>query len=62
MQAPEVFIGNYGVEADIWAAGMMMYQLLAGRFPYWPTMDALHTTSLEEVCLRPGGLPSLPLQ
>lgn len=47
--APEVFIGNYGVEADLWAAGMMLYQLLAGRFPYWPTMDALYTTSLEEV-------------
>lgn len=28
LQAPEVFIGNYGLEADIWAAGMMMYQLL----------------------------------
>ena len=27
-QAPEVFIGNYGLEADMWAAGMMMYQLL----------------------------------
>lgn len=28
VQAPEVFIGNYGLEADIWASGMMMYQLL----------------------------------
>ena len=33
-QAPEVFIGNYGMEADMWAAGMMMYQLLADRFPW----------------------------
>lgn len=31
LQAPEVFIGNYGLEADIWAAGMMMYQLLVRR-------------------------------
>ena len=50
VQAPEVFIGDYGVEADLWAAGMMMYQLIAGRFPYWPTMDSLSTTSLEQVC------------
>ena len=28
---------------------MMLYQLLAGRFPYWPSMNALYTTSLEEV-------------
>ena len=34
VQAPEVFIGNYGMEADMWAAGMMMYQLLADRFPW----------------------------
>jgi hypothetical protein len=31
VQAPEVFIGNYGLEADIWAAGMMMYQLLVSH-------------------------------
>lgn len=47
--APEVFIGNYGLEADIWAAGMMMYQLLANRFPWWSTMEELHTTTLEAV-------------
>lgn len=34
LQAPEVFIGNYGTEADMWAAGMMMYQLIADRFPW----------------------------
>jgi calcium-dependent protein kinase len=47
--APEVFIGNYGLEADMWAAGMMMYQLLADRFPWWSTMEELHTTTLEAV-------------
>jgi len=44
-----VFIGDYGVEADVWAAGMMMYQLLSNRFPWWSTMEELHTTTLEEV-------------
>jgi len=48
-QAPEVFIGDYGVEADVWAGGMMMYQLLSNRFPWWSTMEELHTTTLEEV-------------
>ena len=48
-QAPEVFIGDYGLEADVWAAGMMMYQLLSNRFPWWSTMEELHTTTLEEV-------------
>ena len=47
-----MFIGNYGIEADVWAAGMMMYQLLSGRFPYWPSMESLYTTSLEEVHSR----------
>ena len=49
LQAPEVFIGDYGLEADVWATGMMMYQLMANRFPWWSTMEELHTTTLEEV-------------
>ena len=47
-----MFIGEYGLEADLWSAGMMLYQLLAGRFPYWPTIEALYSTTLEEVCDR----------
>ena len=38
-----MFIGNYGMEADMWAAGMMMYQLLADRFP-WCASTALVAT------------------
>lgn len=38
-----MFIGNYGMEADMWAAGMMMYQLLADRFP-WCARAALIAT------------------
>lgn len=34
MQAPEVFIGNYSLEADMWAAGMTMYQLLVRIYGY----------------------------
>eukprot|EP00955_Chlamydomonas_euryale_P005747 60818-Chlamydomonas_euryale.AAC.1 len=32
--APEVFDGEYGFPADAWSAGVMMYQLLAGRVPF----------------------------
>ena len=35
---------------------MMLYQLLAGRFPFWPSMEALYTTSLEEVRPSPNNL------
>ena len=33
--APEVVLRRYNEKADLWGAGMLMYQLLAGRFPFW---------------------------
>lgn len=33
--APEIFFGWYSVEVDIWAAGMMLYQLIAGKLPFF---------------------------
>lgn len=32
--APEVHIGNYGVESDIWSAAVMMFQMLSGTLPF----------------------------
>jgi len=37
--APEVAGKCYGSKADIYSAGVMCFQLLTGRYPYWPTMD-----------------------
>lgn len=32
---PEIFERKYGLEADMWSVGMMFYQLVASRFPFW---------------------------
>eukprot|EP00931_Biecheleriopsis_adriatica_P007600 TRINITY_DN10886_c0_g1_i1.p1 TRINITY_DN10886_c0_g1~~TRINITY_DN10886_c0_g1_i1.p1 ORF type:complete len:290 (-),score=38.41 TRINITY_DN10886_c0_g1_i1:67-936(-) len=32
--APEIFSSSYGMEVDIWAIGVSLYGLLAGRFPF----------------------------
>lgn len=32
--APEVHLGAYGLEADMWSAGVLLYQLLSGTLPF----------------------------
>lgn len=33
--APEIFFGWYSMEVDVWATGMMLYQLIAGKLPFF---------------------------
>ena len=47
--APEVFQRDYGREADLWSAGVMLYQLLSGRFPFWRSLDDCRARSVDEV-------------
>ena len=34
-RAPEMYFKTYGLEADLWAAGMIIYQLISGRMCFW---------------------------
>ncbi|KAG2500351.1 hypothetical protein HYH03_001925 [Edaphochlamys debaryana] len=33
--APEQFTSSYGLGVDVWAAGVMAYLVLTGRYPFW---------------------------
>ena len=35
LQAPELVMQSYDEKCDVWSVGMMTYQMLTGRFPFW---------------------------
>ena len=37
--APEIFIGNYDNNTDIWALGMILYEMIFGVHPYYKCKD-----------------------
>lgn len=46
VQAPEVVLQEYDERADLWSVGILMYQLLTGKFPFW---DNVRQYTLQQV-------------
>ncbi|GMH34398.1 hypothetical protein BSKO_02232 [Bryopsis sp. KO-2023] len=55
--APEVLLGCYGFPADMWSAGIMMFFMLSGRYPWWERTEVALRQNLrqvqEAVCCQP---------
>lgn len=49
-QAPELLSGCHGMEVDVWAAGVLLYQCLSARFPFWPhDTDGINRMGISEL-------------
>ncbi|QDZ22553.1 protein kinase [Chloropicon primus] len=46
--APEVVLRRYDEKADLWSAGMLMYQLLGNKLPLW-NGDVPYTANLDDI-------------
>lgn len=47
--SPEVFDRDYSYESDLWSLGVVLYQLLSGRFPFWDSTQSALLSSVQDV-------------
>jgi len=47
--SPEVFDRDYSYESDLWSLGIVLYQLLSGRFPFWDSTQSALLSSVQDV-------------
>ena len=47
--APEVFDRDYLYESDLWSLGVVLYQLISGRFPFWDSTQTALMSSVQDV-------------
>jgi serine/threonine protein kinase len=55
--APERFFGQHSVSADLYAIGILMYELLMGDRPFSGTPGALRAAHLNNIVILPPALP-----
>lgn len=47
--APEVFSRAFSLPADMWSMGMLAYQAIANRLPYWHNETEMHSSTMVDV-------------
>lgn len=47
--APEVFDRGYNKKADMWSLGIIMYQMLNNRYPFWSNHESAQHKSIDTV-------------
>lgn len=45
--APEVLARSFGRPADMWSLGVLAYQALSNRLPFWSSEDSMYDNSLD---------------